>query len=55
MIIERGPEALSTLDPVRQAVVQGQIGDAFHAAFLTVACFTAFATWLAWTLPLRRI
>jgi EmrB/QacA subfamily drug resistance transporter len=55
MIIERGPEALATLDPARQAVVQGQIGEAFHVVFLTIAGFTAAATWLAWTLPLRRI
>jgi predicted MFS family arabinose efflux permease len=55
MIIERGPEALATLDPARQAVVHGQIGEAFHAVFLTIAGFTAAAAWLAWTLPLRRI
>jgi hypothetical protein len=55
MVIERGPDALATLDPVRRAVVQGQIGQAFHAAFLTIAGFTAFGTWLAWTLPMRRI
>ncbi len=55
MIIERGPDALAALDPVRHAVVQRQIADAFHAAFLTVACFTAVGTWMAWTMPLRRI
>jgi EmrB/QacA subfamily drug resistance transporter len=55
MIIERGPEALATLDPARQAVVQGQIGEAFHAAFLTIAGFTAVGASLAWSLPLRRI
>jgi EmrB/QacA subfamily drug resistance transporter len=55
MIIERGPEALATLAPARQAMVQGQIGYAFHAAFLTIAGFTAVGAWLAWTLPLRRV
>jgi EmrB/QacA subfamily drug resistance transporter len=54
-IIERGPEALAALDPARQAVVHGQISDAFHAAFFTVALFTAAGTWLAWTMPLRRL
>jgi EmrB/QacA subfamily drug resistance transporter len=55
MIIERGPDALAALDPVRHAVVQRQIADAFHAAFLTVACFTTVGAWMAWTMPLRRI
>jgi len=55
IIIERGPDTLAALDPVRHAVVQRQIGDAFHAAFLTVACFTGVGAWMAWTMPLRRI
>jgi predicted MFS family arabinose efflux permease len=55
MIIERGPDALATLDPVRQALVHREISDAFHAAFLTVACFTAVGAWMAWTMPMRRI
>jgi EmrB/QacA subfamily drug resistance transporter len=55
MVIERGPDALAALDPVRHAVVQRQIGDAFHAAFLTIAGFTCVGTWMAWTMPLRRI
>ena len=55
MIIERGPDALATLDPVRHALVQGEISDAFHAAFLTVACFTAVGAWMAWTMPMRRV
>ncbi len=40
-IIERGPEAIAALAPARQAIVQAQIGDAFHFAFLTIAIFTA--------------
>ncbi|HUC48828.1 MAG TPA: MDR family MFS transporter [Xanthobacteraceae bacterium] len=55
IVIERGPDALATLDPVRHALVQYQIDQAFHAAFLTVACFTAVGAWMAWTMPLRRI
>jgi hypothetical protein len=54
-IIERGPEAIAALAPARQAIVQAQIGEAFHFAFLTIAIFTAVGTCLAWTLPLRRL
>ncbi len=55
IVIERGPDALATLDPARHAMVQGQIGDAFHAAFFTIACFTGIGAVMAWTMPLRRI
>ena len=55
ILIERGPDALATLDPVRRAVVQDQIGNAFHAAFIVIGCFTAVGAWLAWTMPLRRL
>ena len=54
-IIEQGPDAIATLAPARQAVVQSEIGDAFRAAFITIAAFTGVATWLAWSLPLRRV
>jgi EmrB/QacA subfamily drug resistance transporter len=54
-IIEQGPEAIATLAPVRQLAIQSEIGGAFRAAFLTIALFTACGTWLAWSLPLRRI
>jgi len=54
-IIERGPEALAALAPARQAVVEAQIGDAFRAAFMTIATFTGVGTLLAWSLPLRRL
>lgn len=54
-VIERGPETLATLAPARQAVVQSEIADAFRAAFVTVAIFTGMGTWLAWSLPLRRV
>jgi EmrB/QacA subfamily drug resistance transporter len=54
-IIEQGPDVLATLAPARQAAVHAQIGEAFRAAFLTVAAFTGMGTVLAWTLPLRRL
>jgi EmrB/QacA subfamily drug resistance transporter len=55
VIIERGPDAIGTLEPARQAIVEGQISDAFHYAFLTIAGFTFVGTFLAWSLPLRRL
>jgi hypothetical protein len=54
-IIEQGPEAIAALDPARQAIVHGEIGEAFRTAFLTIAAFTACGTLLAWSLPLRRL
>jgi len=54
-IIEQGPDVLASLAPARQAAVQAQIGEAFRAAFLTIAAFTGIGTLLAWTLPLRRL
>jgi EmrB/QacA subfamily drug resistance transporter len=54
-IIEQGPDAIATLAPARQAIVQAEIADAFRAAFITIATFTGIATLLAWTMPLRRI
>ena len=54
-IIEQGPEALATLTPARQMIVQAEIGDAFRAAFITIATFTGVGTLLAWSMPLRRL
>jgi EmrB/QacA subfamily drug resistance transporter len=54
-IIEQGPQAIATLSPARQAAVQAEIGDAFRAAFITIAAFTGIGTLLAWSLPLRRV
>jgi hypothetical protein len=54
-IIEQGPDVLASLAPARQAAVHAQIGEAFRAAFLTIAAFTGVGTLLAWTLPLRRL
>src|SRR5580698_8579401 len=54
-IIDQGPEAIATLAPARQAVIQSEIADAFRAAFATVAIFTGIGVWLAGTLPMRRL
>ncbi|MGB6537970.1 MAG: MDR family MFS transporter [Xanthobacteraceae bacterium] len=54
-IMEQGPEAIATLAPARQAVVQGEIAEAFRSAFITIAAFAGIEALLAWTIPLRRI
>ena len=54
-IIDQGPEAIASLPAARQAIVQSQIADAFRTAFLTIALATTVATWLAWSMPLRRL
>ena len=55
IIIQQGPEAVTRLTPARQAIVQAEIGDAFRAAFITIATFTGVGAVLAWSLPLRRL
>jgi hypothetical protein len=55
MILDRGPDAIASLAPVRQVAVQMQIGEAFRAAFVTIAAFTGIGAWLAWSMPLRRL
>jgi EmrB/QacA subfamily drug resistance transporter len=54
-MIAHGPEAITALSPVRQAVVQSEIGEAFRAAFVTVAAFTGVGACLAFSMPLRKI
>src|ERR1700726_1950746 len=54
-IIDQGPEAIAALPAARQALVQSEIADAFRSAFLTIALFTTVGTWLAWSMPLRRL
>jgi EmrB/QacA subfamily drug resistance transporter len=54
-IINQGPEAIAALPAARQAIVQSEIADAFRSAFLTIALFTSAGTWLAWSMPLRRL
>jgi Na+/melibiose symporter-like transporter len=54
-MIDHGPEAIAALTPARQAAVQSEIGEAFRAAFATIAAFTAVGALLAYSMPLRRV
>jgi hypothetical protein len=54
-MIDRGPEAIAALTPARQLIVQGEIGEGFRAAFLTIAMFTGIGAYFAWSMPLRRV
>jgi EmrB/QacA subfamily drug resistance transporter len=54
-MIDRGPDAIAALPAARQAMIQSEIGEAFRAAFVTIAAFTGFGAWLAFTMPLRRV
>jgi EmrB/QacA subfamily drug resistance transporter len=54
-LIDRGPDAIAALAPARRVIIEAEIGEAFRAAFLTVAAFTAVGAWLAWSMPLRRV
>lgn len=54
-IMEQGPQAIASLTPARQAIVQAEVADAFRSAFLTIAAFAGIESVLAWTLPLRRV
>ena len=54
-IVERGPDAMEALAPDRRPAVTGLIADAFRAAFLAIACFSATGAVLAWSLPVRRL
>jgi EmrB/QacA subfamily drug resistance transporter len=54
-IVETGSGALAGLPAGRAAVVQGEIAQAFRAAFLVIALFAALGGVMAWTIPVRRI
>jgi len=54
-IIDHGPDAIAALPAMRQALIQSEIANAFRSAFITIAVFTATGTWLAWSMPLRRL
>jgi EmrB/QacA subfamily drug resistance transporter len=54
IMVEQGPEFV-TLTPGREALEKNEIAGAFRAAFLTIAAFTAMGSWLAWSMPLRRV
>jgi len=55
VMVQRGPAAMATLEPARQALVQAEIAEAFQAAFLAMAAFTGIGLVLAWSIPVRRI
>jgi MFS family permease len=54
-MMEQGAGVLSSLAPAQQLVVQGEIAQAFRAAFLVIAGFAGAGAVLAMTIPLRRI
>jgi len=54
-LIDHGPDAIAALAPARRAVIEVEIGEAFRAAFMTIAAFTSLGAWLAWSMPLRRL
>jgi hypothetical protein len=54
-IVERTPHALDSIPASRLALIHSQIGDAFRAAFIAMATFTAIGCALAFSLPMRRI
>jgi EmrB/QacA subfamily drug resistance transporter len=54
-IIDHGPAAIASLPAARQSAIESEIGNAFRAAFVTIAMFTSFGAYLAWSLPMRRV
>jgi EmrB/QacA subfamily drug resistance transporter len=54
-MIDRGPEAIAALPAARQAVVEAEIGEAFRAAFVTIAVFTGLGSYFALSMPKRRV
>jgi len=54
-IIDHGPDAIASLPAARQTMIESEISDAFRAVFITIAVFTSFGTYLAWSMPMRRI
>jgi EmrB/QacA subfamily drug resistance transporter len=54
-MVQQGTDVLSTLPAARQAAVRSEFNEAFRAAFLTIAAFSALGLVLAWYTPVRRI
>jgi len=54
-MVEHGSSVVAALPPVRQSVVQSEIAQAFRAAFLTIAGFSALGVVVALSIPIRRI
>jgi EmrB/QacA subfamily drug resistance transporter len=55
IMVEHGTRAAPALTAAQRAAVQGDIMEAFRAAFLLIAAFTTCGFFLALTNPLRRI
>jgi len=54
-LLQGDADGMAALPAAARAVVQGEIADAFRAAFLAITGFAALALILAWSIPLRRI
>ncbi|HLN08999.1 MAG TPA: MDR family MFS transporter [Xanthobacteraceae bacterium] len=54
-IVEHGPTALSSRPATGQGVLQGEIADAFRAAFLAIAAFAGLGVIVALSIPERLI
>ena len=54
-MVQHAPGLGPTLAPAQRAAIQGDIAEAFRAAFLTIAAFTTAGFFLALTNPLRKI
>lgn len=54
-LLQAGPEALDTLSAENRLAIESGLDVAFRNAFLCIAAFAVVATWLAWTLPMRRV
>jgi MFS family permease len=54
-LLERGQAVLGTMPAERVAAVRAELGDAFRAAYITIAAVAACGALLAWTIPKRRI
>lgn len=54
-MVERGGSVVASLPLAQGAAVRSEIADAFRAAFLAMAAFTAIGFFLSLTIPLRRI
>jgi predicted MFS family arabinose efflux permease len=52
---ERGAEVASNLPAMHEAAIRAVIAEAFRAAFLSIAAFTAVGFFLALSIPLHRI
>jgi hypothetical protein len=54
-ILQSGADTMNGVSRAAGGTLHVQIGSAFRVGFLVIACFTAIAAVVAWTLPTRRI